>query len=144
MADDRQQSSGVLELRWATLVLVAVAFAAYVVVFAESGLDSILFAAPFTMTPFAVSGVLAWRWRTVAGQTALIVGAIGYGVWFWFTYMRVMHWNPNPDPQSGIALMLVGIYAAPVLGLLWWGGWWLEKRGRIASEAEPYDPGVGS
>ncbi len=130
-------------MRWATLALVVAAFIVFAITFVPRGLDGILFVAAFTMTPFVVTGVLAWRWRTVVGQFVLIIGAVGYGAWFRHTYMYVVHLDPNPDPQSGIAVMLVGIYAAPVLGLLWWGGWWLEKRGRIASEAEPYDPGLG-
>ncbi len=128
-------------MRYATLALVAIAFAAYAIAFGSESIETMIFFLPFTMPPFAITAVLAFRWRTVVGQSVLIVGAVAYAAWFAYAYLSATKWHV--DPQSGLVFVWVGIYAAPVLGLLWWGGWWWEKRGRLALEAEPYDPGLG-
>lgn len=140
MTADTQQFNEALAMRCVTLALVAIAFVVYAITFAPGGLDGILLIAAFTMTPFVVTAVLAWRWRTAIGQFVLIIGALGYAAWFRYAHMDAMHSN---DPQGGILVMFVGIYAAPVLGLLWWGGYWLEKQERIASQSDLDDPGLG-
>lgn len=130
-ADTEQFINEGLAMRWVTLALAVAAFIVFAMTFAPGGLDGILLIAAFTMTPFVVTAVLAWRWRTAIGQFVLIIVALGYGAWFRHTHLQALQ---SLDPQGGIAVMLVGIYAAPVLGLLWWGGWWLEKRERLASQ----------
>lgn len=79
------------------------------------GIQGAWFIAPFTMFPFMINVVLAWRWRTIAGQTLLMCASLPYAVWSTIWYMFVL---AMPDPQSPIALLFTGFYALPLLGLL--------------------------
>lgn len=113
-------------MRYVNFTIVIIAFAVYVFAFAPEGLDAIIFALPFTMLPFMVTLVLAQKWRTTAGQIMLLLAAIAYCVWFAIVYLDVTVWHP--DPNAAIAFVFVGIYAAPVLLLLWYVGNRFERR----------------
>jgi hypothetical protein len=116
-------------MRVVNLVVVLVATVAYAWTFAhEGGLGGALFFFPFTMFPFVVAGILAWRWRTTAGLALLLAASLGYLAWFAFVFVDVT--QVHPDPQGAIAFLFVGIYALPALALLWAFGAILEWRGR--------------
>ena len=113
-------------MRTITVTLVAAAFIVYLIAFAPLGIGAVGFLFPFTMIPFGITGIFAWYWRSVGGQAMLLVAALAYAGWFGFVYLDALYWRP--DPQSPIALLFVGIYAAPVLLLLWICGFFLECR----------------
>ena len=69
------------------------------------------------MVPFVVNAYLAYQWSSFSSQAVILVTTVAYAAWFIFIYASatVLH----PDPQSPIAFLFVGIYAAPALFLLW-------------------------
>lgn len=111
-------------MRNVTLGFVVFSLVTYLIVFAPVGISGIFFLFPFTMIPFLVTASLALRWSTIVGQGILLVAAFAYTAWFAFVYVDAMYWHP--DPQSGIAFLFVGLYAAPFLLLLWLVGFGLE------------------
>jgi hypothetical protein len=104
-------------VRYATFSLIVIAFASYVILFGREGLRPVLFFFPFTMMPFLVTALLAVLWRGFWTQVVLFVATLGYGLWFAYVYVNAT--ILNPDPQGAIAFLFVGIYAAPVLVVLW-------------------------
>jgi hypothetical protein len=104
-------------VRYATFSLIAIALLSYGIVFGREGLRPVLFFFPFTMIPFLVTACLALLWRGFWTQVVLFVATLGYGLWFAYVYVNAT--ILNPDPQSPIAFLFVGIYAAPVLVVLW-------------------------
>lgn len=118
-------------LRAVTLTLILLATVGYVLTFGrDGGLGAVAFFAPFTLLPFAVSAVLAVRWRTAAGQSVLLAATLAYVAWFAFVYVDVHYLHP--DPQGPIAFLCLGVVAAPVLVMFWAVGWILERRRRAA------------
>ena len=114
-------------VRAMTLLAVSIATVAYLWGFGrENGLIAIAFFFPFTMLPFVVNAVLALRWRTTVGQSLLLIATLAYATWFAFVFVDVTY--RHPDPQGPIVFLFVGIYAAPVLAILWSLGWYLERR----------------
>jgi hypothetical protein len=104
-------------LRQINLILIEVAFLAYLVAFGRERLSAIWFFFPYTMTPFVVTGLLAVIWRGFWTQVVLLVTTLAYAAWFAYVYVHAM--ILNLDPQSPIAFLFVGIYAAPFLVVLW-------------------------
>ena len=76
-----------------------------------------LFFVPFTFGPLAVTIGLAVVWRSTLAQYLLTVSSVLYGAWFAFIYAQAVY--VNPDPQSPIAFLFVGVYATPVLAVFW-------------------------
>lgn len=76
-----------------------------------------LFFVPFAFGPLAVTIGLAFALRSTVAQYLLTVSSVLYGVWFAFVYTQAVY--VNPDPQSPIAFLFIGIYAFPVLALFW-------------------------
>lgn len=76
-----------------------------------------LFFVPFAFGPLAVTIALAFVFRSTLAQYLLVVSSVMYGVWFAFVYAQAVFLNP--DPQSPIAFLFVGIYAFPVLAIFW-------------------------
>ena len=129
-------------LRTVTLVLVALAAVVYAWTFGrEGGFRAIAVFFPFTMLPFVVDVALAFRWRTTAGQSLLLIATLAYAAWFAFVFVEVTYLHPAP--QGSIAFLFVGIYAAPVLAILWSVGWVLERRRRAAQPANAVDRAGG-
>lgn len=116
-APSSRRSTASRAIQRVTLAVVGLVSVAYVVGFASEGIDAVLFFLPFTMTPLAITALLAWKCRTIAGQVVLLASALGYSAWLTFVYLSVVYWHP--DPQGAIAFLFVGLYAAPALLLLW-------------------------
>jgi hypothetical protein len=104
-------------VRKLTLLLVAVAFIVYGVVFGLQGVRAVIFFMPFTMTPFAIIACLACLLRSHGSQMILVFATLGYAAWFAYVYIDAM--VIHLDPQSPIAFLFVVVYAAPILIVLW-------------------------
>jgi hypothetical protein len=76
-----------------------------------------LLLAPFSFGPLVVTAGLAIALRSRPAQIVLSLSSILYAAWFGYVYAQAVH--INPDPQSPIAFLFVGIYAVPVLVVLW-------------------------
>jgi len=76
-----------------------------------------LFFVPFSFGPLAVTLGLAFALRSPLAQVLLTVSSVLYGAWFAFICAQAFF--VNPDPQSPIAFLFVGIYAIPVLVIFW-------------------------
>jgi hypothetical protein len=111
-------------MRRITQFLCGVAALVYVVVFGRFGLGALLFFAPFILPPFAFVAYLVTQWHSRGSQITCLVGTISYSSWCAYFYSDVA--IRHPDPQSPIALLFVGIYAAPVLLVLFWIAYALE------------------
>lgn len=89
-----------------------------------------LFFVPFSFGPLAVTIGLAFALRSTLAQVLLTVSSILYGAWFAFVCAQAFF--VNPDPQSPIVFLFVGIYAIPVLAIFWIAAtlahWWEWKR----------------
>ena len=77
-----------------------------------------LYFVPFALGPLFVSlvfaGVLKAKKRS---QVALTIGSVLYGFWFAFAFLDIFYWHQ--DPQSGIALLFVGVYSLPGMAIVW-------------------------
>ena len=80
-------------------------------------LIGVLFLLPFYGFPPIVSIVLARRFTKAIPQMILTLTIVLYGAWFAYIYRDAFH--VNLDPQSGILMVWVGIYALPSLIPLW-------------------------
>ena len=116
-------------MRYVTITLVAVAFLIYAIAFGREGVYGLLFFLPFTMTPFLINGLLAFRWQSPKSQGTLLAATLAYAAWFSYVYVDVVYLHP--DAQGVLAFFFVGLLAAPALILLWLLGWGLERR-RVA------------
>jgi hypothetical protein len=76
-----------------------------------------LFFVPFAFGPLTVTIGLAFACRSTLAQYLLTVSSALYGAWFAFVYVQACY--VNPDPQSPIVFLFVGIYAIPVLAIFW-------------------------
>ena len=76
-----------------------------------------LFFVPFAFGPLAVTIGLALACRSTFAQVLLTVSSVSYGAWF--AYICAQAFFVNPDPQSPIAFLFVGICAVPVLLVFW-------------------------
>ena len=85
------------------------------------------------MWPFAVNLVFAVMWRRAASQALLIVVPAAYGIWYRMVWADI---QKHMDPQSGIMILFIGIYAFPVLALLWGIGGYLESKRKPESSAD--------
>ena len=115
-------------MRTLNYILVGIAFLVYVMIFRGEGMKAVIFFLPFTMSPFLVHLGLAKKWRAFGSQAVLVVATMAYATWFIYVYLSVTVWHP--DPQGPIAFLFVGIYAAPVLLVLWWISYALEWESR--------------
>lgn len=77
----------------------------------------VLFFVPFSLGPLLLNLVPALLLRSRLSQWILSLAAVAYFSWFCWIYCRAFY--VNPDPQSPIALVVIGIYALPVMILLW-------------------------
>lgn len=115
----------------ANLVVASLALLCYLHMFGSlGGAGAIAFFFPATMYPFVVNALLLFRWRTVTGQSLVLAASLAYAAWLAFVFIDVMY--RHPDPQGPIAFLFVGIYAAPVLLVLWLVAAALEHRRRAA------------
>ena len=84
---------------------------------------------PFFVTPYIVTAWLALRWRSFWSQLVLLFTTIAHVGWFVYVYTASMH-----DAQGGVAMLLAGIYAAPVLFILWWISYAIEWESRLKDD----------
>lgn len=100
-----------------TAVLVLVAGTAVLCARAEPAMGGLFFV-PFSLGPVFVSLALAIAWRRrTRSQWTLAVGHLLYALWFGLVYFDVFH--GRPDPQGPIAFLFVGLYALPVMLVVW-------------------------
>ena len=112
--------------RYATFATVLVACISFVTAFMIRGGDQGGLFFVFTMPLFLVTTVFAARWQTVVGQIILIAGTLAYSGWVSCRY-AVMP-PLSADALVAMQIMFVGLYAAPVLGILWWIGHCVDRR----------------
>lgn len=120
-------------MRYVTLALIGLALIAYLLAFGSEGLEAIVFFFPFTMTPYVIIAWLTWTWRSLGSQVICLMATVAYSAWFALAYADATIWRP--DPQSPIAFLFVGVYAAPVLFVLWLIAYALEWRSRASLSA---------
>jgi hypothetical protein len=82
-----------------------------------AGYFSGLLAAPIVFAPLFLNFPFAKCWESRASDRVLTVSAICYGIWFLVVYLQAA--SLHPDPQSSVAILAVGFYAAPMLALFW-------------------------
>ena len=80
---------------------------------------------PFYGFPPIVSIVLARRLMKPIPQMIVAMTSLGYGIWFAYLYYDAFY--VHPDPQSGLLFVFVGIWAFPVVALLWTIAFIIEK-----------------
>ena len=86
----------------------------------RGGIDFIIgmaFFLPFYGLPPIVSMVLSVISKNPFSQGLLATTSLLYGIWF--TYAMYLAFYVDLDPQSGLVILFVGIYALPVLLPLW-------------------------
>ena len=99
------------------LLVTGIVFAIYVITFARDSVMAALFFFPFTMTPLVINAVAVCRVKTFAARGILLFSTAAYSGWGTWLYIDVFY--IHIDPQSSIALLFMGIFASPVLILLW-------------------------
>ena len=72
---------------------------------------------PFAFGPLAITVVLSFMFRSANAQAVLAISSVSYAAWFGYIYVQAFY--INPDPQSPIVLLFVGVAALPVLALFW-------------------------
>ncbi|QDU11856.1 hypothetical protein V202x_52810 [Gimesia aquarii] len=106
-----------------------------------------LFFVPFAFGPLAVTAVLSCVLLSTRAQTMLTISSVVYALWFGYIYAQAFY--INPDPQSPIAFLFIGIYAVPVLAIFWIAAgltqWRATKHGsseggRTQNEDHPSSP----
>jgi len=118
-------------LQVANLVVVVAALLVYFAMFGSvGGVGAIAFFFLFTMSPFVINAVLTLRWRSSVAQSLILVASLVYTPWFAFVFVDVNYLHP--DPQGPIAFLFVGVFAAPVLLILWVVAGILDGRRRAA------------
>ncbi len=82
---------------------------------------------PFCSFPFIVNCILAYKWKNRWSLGILATTSIVYGLWFTGVMYDVLylHYILKPDPQGGLIILFVGIYALPVLMPAWMVAWYL-------------------
>ncbi len=82
---------------------------------------------PFALGPLFVSLAVAIEWRSsTRAQLTLAFSSFLFTIWFFTVFMDVFYWHP--DPQSPIALLVVGIYSLPFMFIAWLVAWRLWRR----------------
>jgi hypothetical protein len=65
-------------------------------------------------------------WKSRYSDWILSAASLIFAVWFLFVYLDVFAFHPGP--QSPVALLLIGIYALPILALFWAGAWFMRNK----------------
>lgn len=87
-----------------------------------------LFFIPFSLGPQVITHIGISCAKSAKAQIILLVALLAYFAWFVLVYIAVFY--ILSDPQSPIVLVFVGIYAAPVMLLLWGAALWSEMKAR--------------
>ena len=74
---------------------------------------SAFLAFPFALGPLLLPMILAPHCPAPTAQRLLTIASILYAVWFTFVFINAF--LLHPDPQSGIALLFIGVCSLPVL-----------------------------
>jgi hypothetical protein len=94
----------------------------------------VLFFIPFALGPQAITHAAIIRAKSVRGQFVLLAALLVYFAWFTLVYVDAFY--VHLDPQSSIALLFVGIYSLPVLGVFWWAAYLEESKFRANQSPE--------
>jgi hypothetical protein len=94
----------------------------------------VLFFIPFALGPQAIKHVAIIRAKSVKSQIVLLAALLAYFAWFTFVYVDAFY--VHLDPQSAIALLFIGIYSLPVLGVFWWVAYLMEWKFRVNQSPE--------
>lgn len=76
-----------------------------------------LFFVPFAFGPLVITVILSFALRSRSAQVLLATSSVLYAAWFGYIYADAFYLNP--DPQSPIAFLFIGVYAVPVLVVFW-------------------------
>ena len=76
-----------------------------------------MFFLPFALGPLLVTWGLGWLCGSRISGRLLLIATSLYSAWFGCIYLSAFRWRP--DPQSGIAMLFVGVYSLPVMLPLW-------------------------
>ena len=95
---------------------------------------TLLFSA-FCGFPPVVSIILSVRSKSPFAHITLMIASLLYGGWF--AYVAYDAFFVNLDPQSGIVMIFVGVYALPVLLPLWITAVLLNRHYAKQSEMQP-------
>ncbi len=88
----------------------------------------VLWVIPFALGPQAITHAAILLAKSAESRNVLLVALLVYFGWFTFIYVDAFY--IHPDPQSPIALVFVGIYAIPVLGIFWLAAYTTERKFR--------------
>ena len=66
-------------------------------------------------------------------QLLLATASLLYGGWF--AYMSYIAFYVYPDALSGVAVIVAGFTALPVLGPMWVGAWFVESKMKIEPQS---------
>jgi len=94
-----------------------------------------LFFVPFAFGPLVVTLGLSFLLRCKHAQRLLTISSLAYAAWFGYIYLQAFYLNP--DPQSPIAFLFVGVYALPVLVVFWIAAGVMQWRGTMQSAESP-------
>ena len=97
--------------------LVIFCFGMAVLIPESSSIIGAFFLMPFALWPLVISMMVASQAPRRSSQNIITIGSVLYAAWFGYTYLNAFYWNL--DPQSGLALIFVGIYSLPVMFPLW-------------------------
>jgi hypothetical protein len=78
---------------------------------------AVLFLAPFSLGPLLITLILAFFCERAVSLALLLASTCLYSAWFAYVYLDAFYWHV--DPQSAIAMVVVGIYSLPVMLPLW-------------------------
>ena len=81
---------------------------------------------PLSVFPHAINHILIGTFRSNKALAILMTAQIGFA--FWFYYLYVWAFYISLDALSALALVIVGIYAFPVMLILWIGAKICENR----------------
>ena len=87
--------------------------------------------------PQIVSIMLSVRSKNPFSHITLMIASLLYGGWF--AYIEYDAFFVNLDPQSGIAMIFIGVYALPVLLPLWIAAIVLNRYHAKQSEPQSLD-----
>lgn len=91
----------------------------------------VLFFLPFALGPLFVTFALAFFCDRTVALWLLLLSAEGYLFWFFYVYLDVFYWHP--DPQSTAALLFVGVHSLPLMLPLWAAAWWKRRHKDLES-----------
>ena len=99
------------------LTLSAIGFGSLMLTMAAGDLSAGVDCLPFTFGPLGISLLIAWFSLRKAVQVVIGAGSAAYFAWFLFIFCTV--YFGSPDANASLAFLFVGIYALPVMIIVW-------------------------